>query len=236
MFSKQSNSSSDRPVALDSGDQKLVYYSKNHGVQRLQAIGKFEPFYWGDAVVYICGRRGSGKSTYANLYIKNYVKATDKRVFFMSRFEEDPSVQLPERSMRLSLEDIDEYDFHDMNDSLIVIDDINNAQLTPKQIKSVKRFIGDVIENSRHINTSIVMTSHLCSSYSSTRSILNEASSIVVYPQFSNQYFIEQCLTRYYGLKKDSINHILTITNSRWININTIEPKFILTEKEIFTL
>ena len=220
-------------VALDTGDNQLVYYYQGKfGTNSIDSVGEFEPFVWGDAVTYVCGKRGSGKSTWCSMYIKNYVSATDNKVFFFSRFEDDPSITLPARSMRIPLDQLEEIELDDLRDSLVVFDDITNSTLSKKQMTFLHNFLLDLIENSRHMNINILMTSHLCSSYGKTRSILNESSALCIFPQYSNRYFIEACLKTYYGLSKPQIEHVLE-NQSRWVEVNTINPKFILDQHKI---
>lgn len=219
------------PVALDTNDQAIIYYSKRVGPECLK-LDNLEPFPSGDNVCYVVGRRGSGKSTFCSIYIKNYVASTDKKVFFISRFEEDPSIVLPERSMRIPLNQLEEVDIYDFENSLVVFDDIANSTLTRGQVKQLHNFILDLIENSRHINTSVLITSHLCTNYGKTREILNESNTLVVFPQYSNRYFIEKCLKTYYGLTKEQINNVMD-SRSRWVIVNTIHPKFIMDSKSI---
>lgn len=225
-----------KPIAFDTGDEQLVFFSKDgKGEKRIKAKGDFEPWVFGDALVYVAGKRGSGKSTFANLYIKSYTEATDGKVFLISRFEEDPSIKLPVRGLHIPIEDIDNIEIEDLSHSLVVFDDIANAQLTRKQVQQLHKFIHDVLENSRHYDTKVLITSHQVCDYSRTRAVLNECSAIVVYPQFANRYQIEQALRVYFSMKKPQIEEIMNVTDSRWVYINTVEPRFIMTQKEIWT-
>lgn len=234
MSLSKAKSSSGIPIAIDTGDGKLIYYGTT-GSQRLEAVGLFKPFFWGDSVVYVSGRRGSGKSYYCNDYIKYYVEATGNKVFLISRFDEDPSINLPERAMRIPITDLPEIEVSDLHHSLIVFDDIESASLTKKEKTLLNAFIVDTIENSRKSQISTVITSHLTSNYAKTRSVLYESSSLVFFPDFSNKVQIERALNYYLGISQEIVQKVLSITNSRWVQVNVIKPKFILTEKEIFT-
>lgn len=226
------------PIALDTADKSLIYYHKsetgNHN--KLVAKGNFEPFFpFKDQLVYISSRRGAGKSTFCNTYIKNYVEATDGRVFIVSRFDSDPSIELPKRGMFIKLNQIQDIEMKDMKDSLIVFDDIHSTQLTPQQAKILQNFVIDVCENSRHHNLSALITSHQATNYSKTRAILNESNAFVFFPQFTNRHQIERALKVYYGLNDIQIDELFNITNSRWVMVNCINPKYILTQKEVWT-
>jgi hypothetical protein len=232
MFSKTQKG--DLPIAFDNGDKKLVYYDPKRGEPRLNSIGLFRPWFWGDAVVYVSGRRGCGKSTYCNEYIKSYVNATDGKVFFISRFQDDPSITLPERSMRLDIVDLVGSELSDLTGSLIVFDDIHSSSYSKKEIQFLHSYILDVIQNSRHFNISCLITSHMISNYQKTRDILAELSALVIFPNHSTGYQITRALRVYIGLSKKQINDIFELQGTRWVHIQVIGPKFILTQKEVF--
>lgn len=223
---------SEYAIAYDSKDKKKIYYHKETGATKLVSNGDFKPYWYGDALIYVVGRRGSGKSTYANEYIKSYIKATDNRVFLISRLEEDPSIQLPERAMRIPLEELENIELSDMSDSLMVFDDIEDSRLTPEQRNIILGLVKDVMENSRHFNISALITSHIATNYAKTRTILNEMSAFVIFPQYSNKYQIERVLKTYVGFKTKEIQEILN-KQSRWIHINLMPPKFILSQSEV---
>jgi len=224
------------PMAYDTDNKKLLFInSDSKEKNKIETKKQFEPFYNGkDQLIYVCGRRGSGKSYFCNIYIKNYVEATDGRVFIVSRFNNDPSIVLPDRGMYLKIEDLKEVTMDDLANSLILFDDIHSAQLTAQETKFLHSYILDVMENSRHYNLSAIITSHMITNYSKTRAILNEANAIVVYPKFSNIYQIKRALKVYYGMSDVEINKVLNIENSRWVYINVVNPKYILTEKEAY--
>lgn len=241
-----------RPIAINKENNELIYINKNTCSDEKRLNGKFEPFYpLNDQLIYIVGRRGCGKSTFCNTYIKNYVEATDGRVFIISRFNSDPSINLPPRAMFVPLNELNDVNIEDFKNSLLVFDDIHNSSLTAAQTKKIHSFVLDVMENSRHHNVSALITSHMATNYSKTREILNESNAIVVYPEYSNPYQIERALKVYYGLSNDLIKYIMNtgsrwiyvnknqknimFAGSRWVYINTTKPKYIMTENEIFT-
>lgn len=220
-------------VALDKTDKHKIYYHTTSGVRTLiSPEGKFEPYHHGDQLIYIVGRRGCGKSTYCNMYLHNYIKATKNRVFLISRLEEDPSIELPERGMRVPLDEIENIDMEDFANSLVIFDDIEDSRLTKEQHATILGLVKDIMENSRHFNISALITSHIATNYARTRTILNECSAVVVFPQYSNRYQIERMLKTYFGLKQSEINELF-LRNTRWIQLTTLQPKYILTAHEI---
>lgn len=238
MFSKI-HSQGAKAVAYDTGDNKLVYYKKPSPnspfvEQIFTALGEFEPWVWGDSLVYVVGKRGSGKSRFANKYINSYVEATDGKVFIVSRFEEDPSITLPERGLHINIEDIGDMTIEDLSNSLVVFDDIKNSSYTREQVKQLNDFIHDVMENSRHYNINVLVTSHVACDYSRTVAILNESSAFVVFPQYANRYQINRALKYYFSLNTEQIERIMTTKNTRWVMVNVSNPTIVLTQKEIY--
>jgi hypothetical protein len=235
MLSKKHKSNA--PIAYDDGDHKLVYYldnKKGDGVEHMVAKGKFIPWFYKDTVMYISGRRGSGKSTYCNDYMQAFSQTSDGPIYYITRFEYDPSVDLPDRGRWVNVKDIDQFRIDDLKGSLLVFDDINDAYLTKKQETAIAKLIQDVLENSRHFNISTLITSHMISNYKATRIILNECSGLVVYPEFSNQHQIKYALDKYFGLSKGQINQIYDLKGSRWVQIESVYPKYILTQHECY--
>ena len=222
------------PIAIDKDDNQLIYYKENNEISKLISKKGFEPYHYGDSVLYVSARRGAGKSTFCNMYIHNYTKATDGRVFLVSRLEDDPSIKLPERGLRIPISEVIFLEMADLHDSLIVFDDINDAKLTKKQVQMLTNFITDVIENSRHFNISVIITSHMMTNYKATRPFLYESSAIVIYPQFSNLAQIEKVMKNYYSMTDQQIAEIFK-SKSRWVMVNTINPKYVLSHHEIYT-
>ena len=240
MLSRSQNSES-IPIAFDTDEklpdsQKLIFFHSEmeNSNEHIIAKDQFQPWFWGDTISYICAKRGAGKSTYCNEYITSYVKATDGRVFLVSRFESDPSLQLPERGLQLSIDELMGLEMSDLENSLIVFDDIHNVNYSKKETSFLESFILDLIENSRHFSLSALITSHLITKYAKTRAILNECSSLVIFPQYSNKHQIDYALKQYFGFDNQQIKQIYQLKQSRWVQIQTTIPKFILTQHEIF--
>jgi hypothetical protein len=222
------------PIALDSDDNKLVYYNSNQtGSKKMVSKNGYTPYHHGDAVLYVSARRGAGKSTFASMYIKSYVEATDGKVFIISRLDDDPSIQLPHRGMRIPIGELSTITMEDLKNSLVVFDDINDSKFTKSDIITLNAFITDIIENSRHFGISAILTSHMITDYRKTRLILNECSALVVFPQYSNRYQIDRALKTYFSLSKEQRDEVFN-SESRWVFMNSITPKFILTEHEVY--
>lgn len=218
--------------------REIIYYDPDQYSTKIAMIhkdGSIIPLYHGDSLMYVSGRRGSGKSTFCSNYANMYAQNTGNRVFLISRLEYDESFQLPARGYRLTLSNLDDITLPEMANSLIIFDDITDGKLSRKETLKINSFISDVIENSRHYNISAIITSHMPSNYQKTRSILSECNFFVIFPQFSNVHQNERVLKEYFGLSDDTIDSILSEQKSRWVMISTINPKYIMTEHSVRT-
>lgn len=238
------------PIAYDKKNDKIVYFNEIENNDLIYKTplrgGDFIPIHNADFTEYIVGRRGCGKSTYVNEFIKYMNKCIDDKLkfVFVSRLETDDSIKLPDNAIRIhpneliteEYEEGDEEDnelFNSLKNSIIIFDDIHDSKMTDKMKKKLQSFIIDVLENSRHYNIQVMMTSHMICNYRQTRQILNELSNIVVYPQYSTSHQIEYVLKEFFGIKNKLLNKILNNKSSRWLNISSINPKVIISQHEI---
>jgi hypothetical protein len=191
------------------------------------------PWFTGDSVIYVSARRGAGKSTFCSKYMKVYSLVTNGRVFLISRLANDPSIKLQKNGMRIPIKNLDGITLEDLSDSLLVFDDIEDAKLSKNEKNRLYSFIIDAIENSRHFNISIMITSHMISNYAKTRPFLYESNAIVVFPKFSNASQISRALQTYYSFNKSQIEKVFN-SESRWVMIYTVGCKVVISEHDIY--
>jgi hypothetical protein len=117
---------------------------------------------------------------------------------------------------------------------LVIFDDIDT--ITPKKLaESVQRFRDDLLETGRHHDITVLSTSHHASNWKSTRTCLNEASFIIIFPQ-GTMYGTNRLLKEYCGLDKEQIKKILTALRSRWALIHIKYPRYVLYEHGAYML
>jgi hypothetical protein len=223
------------PIAIDPRNGHLVCFEKG---MDLSVEGKkmFKPYHFGDRVVYVCAKRGAGKSTFCSNYIDGYRKTSDNPIFFISRLATDESIKIPDPCMRVTIADVIETQVEDYAHSLMVFDDIHSASLSSQQINRLQSFIIDAIENSRHYDINILITSHQITNYSKTRAIMNELSDLVIFPRYSNAKQILRALRDYLGLGEDEIDRIMN-SEDRWVMIHpTGDHKFVLSPHHVYSI
>ena len=198
--------------------------------------GKFEPM--PDLsrerdVLYIAGPSGSGKSFYTKMYLKNYIKQYPENGLYMfSKLTEDSSLDDVKEIKRVKIDNrliTMPLDVNDFKDSLVIFDDIDCIK-NREQKAALNELKNEILETGRHSHTTILITSHLACKGNETRSILNEAHSITLFP--GSGMPIEYLLQNYVGLEKKQIQNLKNIP-SRWITLLRSYPQMLLTEHSI---
>jgi len=207
----------------------------------LRTGGKLQPIPAPKVVekVLISGISGSGKSTFASNYIREYLKQhRDNNFFIISSVDEDEVLDKldPER---LDYNEIaqDGIDMSELEDSIVLFDDISTIQ--PKSVRKVVEGVRDhLAEIGRHSRTSIINISHLITNHHESRRILNEAQSVVLFPK-SNARAIKKYLAEYQNFDKDLISRCLNL-KSRWFMLkgvpSGVHVPIILYEKGVFCI
>lgn len=180
--------------------------------------------------IYISAPSGAGKSTFAGDYINQYKKMfKDDEVYILSSITEDKVLDKYD-PIRIPLdESFIEMDLQpeEIENSLMVFDDtdtIQNARIR----NTVGNFRDWLLEQGRHFNIRLLITSHLLSNYKHTRRILNEATAVVVFPKSgSGTYHIKNFLKTYCGFDKAETKKFLNL-NSRWVMVYRSYPQYVL--------
>lgn len=172
-------------------------------------------------VFYIAGMSGSGKSVFASKLINNYKKLFPKNaVLLFSNKPEDPALD-KEKIFRVGLDDdllIDQFDLEDLQNKLIVFDDVE-ANKNKNIQAELDRLRDLVLQQGRSYHISFIYISHLLNDGSKTRTIINEAHKIVVFPKYTTFHSLSYCLERYLGFGKQDIQKLKQL-NSRYACIS----------------
>jgi hypothetical protein len=194
-------------------------------------------------VYYIAGCAGSGKSTYAINYIKDYLKMYPQTEFFIfSRTDAraDPAykgVKINQIMINDALLDnpID-IEKEIGNRSILFFDDCNTIQ-NEKLKKYIERLMSDIMEVGRKLNINIIITNHLVipNEKKFARTVLNELQSLTVFVKSGGSQQISYALKTYFGLSKKQINHILNLP-SRYVTILKQYPMTVLYQKGVYIL
>lgn len=183
--------------------------------------------------IYISAPSGAGKSTWAGSYMNEYKKIfKDDDIYLFSSIKKDKVLDKHE-PIRITLDEEliqDMIDPSEIPNTLAVFDDVDTIQ-NARLKNAVCSFRDWLLEQGRHFDIRMLMTSHLLSNYKHTRRILNEATAVVVFPKSgSGTYHIKRFLQMYCGFDKAQIKKFINLP-SRWVAIYRSYPQYVIYEK-----
>jgi hypothetical protein len=189
-------------------------------------------------VYYVTGMSGSGKSYFASELISSYSKLFPQNpIYLFSNKPDDPVLDKHEKLLRIKLDDAlleQPIGIEELKNSLVIYDDVE-AIPSKKLEKELNRIRDLILQVGRSGKTSYIYISHQSNNYSTTRTILNEMTSITIFPQYTSKYSLKYLLERYFGLDKDQIKKINSIP-SRWVTIFKTGPMSVLHERGAYLL
>lgn len=188
--------------------------------------------------LYISAPSGSGKSTFIGLYLNELRKKyKDRPIYLFSRIEEDEPLDKYD-PIRIPLEreyfDEEPLSPEEFRGSIIIFDDIDTLKDKPL-LKYIQSFRDDLLECGRHFDITTISTTHQITNYLSTRTLLNEAQAVVLFPKCSGQYQLKGFLERYMGFDKEQIEKVRKLP-SRWIFMYKEFPMYIVYEKGVLVV
>lgn len=187
--------------------------------------------------LYVSAPSGAGKSTWCGNYIKEWKKMfQDDDLFVFSTIPQDDVL---DRHNPIRIELTEELITNPISPdeiqySLCVFDDVD----TITNVKVRNNIVGLrdwLLEQGRHFEIRMLMTSHLLMNYTATRRLLNESTTVVFFPKCGSTYHIKRFLKQYAGLDKMQIKRILSLP-SRWVALYKTYPMYILYEKGCYLL
>lgn len=235
-----------RPIArIDGGknDKKIISLSdadESNGFKNIRLKeGKFSHIPNTDQerdILYITGPSGSGKSWYANTYIKNYKKTYPKNnIYMFSPVVEDESISSDIKRVKLDDRMVtDPLKIGELAESLVIFDDIDVIK-DKKLREAIYGLLNEVLEVGRHIKVSCIITNHLPTNGKETRRMLNEAHAITYFPAAGSKVQLNRLLEQYIGMDKKDIKKAKQ-SGSRWVTVFKNYPQFVMTEHEMYLL
>lgn len=222
-----------KPIAVIKGgkyDGNIIYVDDAQGaLKKTTSIelsnGEMRPIPDPDGrqCLYIAAPSGSGKTTYVGEYARAFRKIFPKSdIYLFSKIdaEDEPafkglkmiSIALNEE---LITEPIEMDEFPDW--SLVIFDDCDT--ISNNKIKeSVMKTKNSLLELGRHNNIYVIVTSHLINKGYETKTVINEAHMITIFPSSGSFHNIEYFLKNNIGMSKKDIQKILKL-QSRWVTI-----------------
>jgi hypothetical protein len=187
-------------------------------------------------ILYITGRSGSGKSYYTLHYCREYQKIYPKRsIYLFSALESDETLDQLKGLKRIKLSEEfcnDDIEAEDFKESMVIFDDTD--VISSKVIRNkVNGIMNQILQVGRHFEISCIITTHTACNGGSTKIVLNEAHSVVLFPNGLGGRSMKYLLDSYLGLDKGQIKKIKNL-KSRWVCINKTFPMCVLSEREAY--
>ena len=240
-----------REIALIKGgsnDGKKVFVNDKFNAQGNQYIkldkGNFQPLpSTQEGIVeklYVSGVSGSGKSTYISKWISQFLKGKNRNIpiyiFSSVDFDKAFDDKFEYNIIRIELDSglvTNPIQAQELQDSLCIFDDIDTIK-NPVIRKTVCSLRDECLEIGRHYNIRLLCTSHILSNWSATRRLLNESTSVTVFPRGGGgTYHIKNYLKTYAGMNSEQIKKLINL-KSRWVTIVRVFNPFIISQKEIY--
>jgi hypothetical protein len=186
--------------------------------------------------VFIAGRAGVGKSSFASMYAREYHEMFPKNKMYMISTHAQEKAYEPFDMVHITLDDTfveSPPTLDDMENSLVIFDDTDN--LTDKKLQdAVKRVNSNLIANGRKYGTHVLTLAHQLMDYSRTRHLLIEANRVVFFLGGS-AYHNKRFLKEYAGMDKNQSQKILGL-RSRWVCLGLTIPNYFISENEVSLL
>jgi hypothetical protein len=188
--------------------------------------------------IYIAGPSGSGKSTFATNWIRLYKKYHPAcKIFLFSRDSKDESLDTIKNLKRIKIDesiiDLDIDPLKYFKNSMVVFDDIDTIK--DNDIKDeVMKIRNTLLEVGRKHCISVVCTSHQICNNQPTKVVLNDSSSVVIFPK-SGGSGIKYFLKTYLALDSKKIQQIMDLP-SRWVLLKKDYPIMVMHERGAYFL
>ena len=188
-------------------------------------------------ILYISASSGAGKSHYALGFAQAYHKAYPKRpIYLFSYLDQCDTLDKLKAIKRVKIKAenflTDEIEAIDLKESLCIFDDCDCIS-DKKTKKKVFEILKKILETGRHFKTSVIFTSHTACNGAETKTILNEASSLTIFPKTMGNKNLKYLLESYFGLDKHEIAKIKALP-SRWVTLSKTYPPCVFTQNEIY--
>ncbi len=186
-------------------------------------------------IMYIAGPSGSGKSHFAGNYIRELHRGRpDMRVILISKIEGDKAFDgIPCQKIIIDRVFIDTPPAaSSFKNCIVVFDDIENLA-DVKAAKAAKALRDELLESGRHYGTYVLTTAHQVSNYKESRIVLNECTSVTIFPGAMSTQHLSYFLGKYFGFSKEQIKKVAGL-RSRWITVYKKYPQYCVHERGVF--
>jgi hypothetical protein len=166
------------------------------------------------------------------MYLKQLrILYPNRKIVIFSRVEKDEPLDRFKNLTRIDLGVFAENPpkVEEFEGNILIFDDIDTI-LNKSIVRILRQFRDDVLEVGRHFKITCISTSHIITNFHATRTLINEAQAIVVFPKGGSFGQIKGFLDRYMGFERTFIDG-LRLLPTRWLYIHKEYPQYIIHEK-----
>lgn len=193
-------------------------------------------------VMYITGRSGAGKSYVAGKYADEYHKTYPKRdIILFSLVPEDDSIDR-KFIKKIDLEKLSEAEdltLEDFKDTLCIFDDVDGDLIKKHKVlaSKMKSIQDQILLMGRHYNVSALVLAHEGCRAKESKRILNECSSITIFPYHMKNHDLKYITAEYWGLSLSQRKRLLEVAkDSRSVTYIMSYPPVIFSSKLCYIL
>lgn len=182
-------------------------------------------------VLYTAAPSGSGKSVWVSKYLQEL--PANMPIFLFSGIEDDPAFDKIKhlKQIKFDQEFVDSpIDIKELHDSCCIFDDTGKLKQPYRDI--CQQLQDELLEKGRHFRITTISTNHLSTDGGQTRNLINESSSLVVFPKASSLTETERILHKYVGFPKKLIPKLQQL-GGRSVYVHKNFPQFILSDKKV---
>lgn len=220
--------------------EKVIYYSPNSedGVSTLIDTNLFPcPNSKSRECIYVAGRSGSGKTTFATNYCEIFqTMFPDKKVFWFSSHDNVPKNVIKVRHDDILAMSDNEYTIKDFEEgSLIVFDDCDSG-FKNNILNSIWNLQSSILQTGRHKNLYCMILSHILVPIERIKSsiIFEEIKALVLFPTGGNKEKMSTVLEKKFSIDKKDVKRILS--KGKFLYISVQHPLYSITDTTISLL
>lgn len=225
---------------LEDGDvHKTIFLDPKGRLDEIRAQGTkdffpcFETGSEHNTRIYISGKTGSGKTTFANRAVKEIKnRHPRKKIYLVSPYEEDKSMD-KDIGPEITRLPPGNHDVAEFPDSIIIFDDIDSFK-DDKIKKETYSFCNAALQSGRHHRVDVIFINHTLKNHQWTKYVIQECNYYVMFPGAGNEAQIGAFCKDYCGLTTKAVKQIKRTYNSRWVVVCAQYPTFIITQRHIY--